>query len=114
RALDDALTAHACFVRLSRPDQLGRRSQSQCVIEEFEKGAPLMFPIPRFRQGLRVLAKSSARMDERIEGARPFHEARLKLGLVAGPGRIPQVVVQLAVVLGLMRFARGEGAICIY
>ena len=68
-----------------------------------------MFPIPRFRQGLRVLAKSSARMDERIEGARPFHEARLKLGLVAGPGRIPQVVVQLADVPGQLPIEHGEG-----
>src|SRR5437016_11694895 len=68
-----------------------------------------MLPIPRFRQGLRVFSKSSARMEERVEGPRPFHEARLKLGLVAGPGRIPQVVVQLADVPGQLPVERREG-----
>src|SRR5439155_7978081 len=97
------------FVGLSRPDQFGRRSQSDRVIEEFEKGAPLMLAIPRFRQGLRVFSKSSARMDERVEGPRPFHEARLKLGLVARPGRIPQVVEQLADVPSHLPVERREG-----
>src|SRR5206468_10181019 len=53
--------------------------------------------------------ESSARMEERIKGPRPFHEARLKLGLVAGPGRIPQVVVQLADVPGQLPVERREG-----
>src|SRR3989475_1007449 len=109
RALDDALRSHDGFVGFSRSDQLGPRSQSDRIIEAFEKEAPLMFPIPRFRQGLRVLSKSSPRMDERVEGPRPFHEARLKLGLVAGPGRIPQVVVQLADVPGQLPVERREG-----
>src|SRR5438309_11324138 len=74
RALDDALRSHDGFVGLSRPDYFGRRSQSDRVTEEFEQGAPLMLPIPRFRQGLRVFSKSSARIEERFERPRPCHE----------------------------------------